>query len=92
MIILNNTEKNYIKAYIEPPQIPLTVQNIDNELGKKFWVRERKREIKRYLKFDLKYSFEKKVQQPLKEDQILLNISSLYSLQEFFRRLLEIRY
>ena len=35
-LVLNNTEKNYIKTYIEPPQIPLSVQSISNELDKKF--------------------------------------------------------
>ena len=57
--VLNKEERKFIKEYVQTPQFPLTLQSINNELNQKFWEKERKRDIKNYLKSELKYTYKK---------------------------------
>ena len=44
---------------MEPPQKPLTINIINNEITKSFGSKNRKRDIKTYLKKSLNYSYKK---------------------------------
>ena len=59
-IKLNKEEKLMIKEFIRPPQIPLTIKIINDEISKWFGAKDRRRDIKEYLKKSLKYSYKKK--------------------------------
>ena len=52
-------EKEFLREYIQPPQKPLTIWRINNELNNHFEVKDRKREIKLFLKNELCYSYKK---------------------------------
>ena len=52
-------EYRFVKEYVQPPQIPLTIETINNKLNYNFGVRNRKRDIKKYLKDSLNYSYKK---------------------------------
>ena len=56
---LSQEERRFIRTYSKPPQIPLTIKSINELLNKKFWEKERKRDIKNYLKSELNYSYKK---------------------------------
>ena len=56
---LNAEEQNFIKTYVQPPQIPLTIQRIGSELDNLFGVKDRKRDIKYFLKNQINYSYKK---------------------------------
>ena len=63
-IVLNSKtmeldEYRFVKEYVQPPQIPLTIETINNKLNHNFGVRNRKRDIKKYLKDSLNYSYKK---------------------------------
>ena len=58
-IKLNKEEKLMIKEFIRPPQIPLTIKSINDEISKCFGEKDRRRYIKEYLKKSLKYSYKK---------------------------------
>ena len=50
-------EKEFLRKYIQPPQKPLTIWRINNELNNHFEVKDRKCEIKFFLKNELCYSY-----------------------------------
>ena len=56
---LNYEEKQLIKELVKPPQKPLTIDIINNEITKSFGAKNRKRDIKSYLKKSLNYSYKK---------------------------------
>ena len=76
-----NNNKNYlnfqkqisIKDYVKPPQISLTINSINNGLNKNFEEKWRKREIKKFLKDSLNYSYKKGLLLLLKEQLIKQN-------------------
>ena len=47
---LNYEEKQLIKELVKPPPKPLTIDIINNEITKSFCSKNRKRDIKAYLK------------------------------------------
>ena len=47
---LNQDEKTFVREFINPPQLPLTIININEELSRNFGVKNKKREIKDYIK------------------------------------------
>ena len=53
---LSLKEIKFIGEYVRPPQIPLTINSINEEIGKVFGSKDRKRDIKLYLKNWLNYS------------------------------------
>ena len=56
---LNEEERQFIRGFVKPPQIPLTIESIHSELSKNFCTQSRKRDIKQYLKKSLHYSYKK---------------------------------
>ena len=56
---MNVEEQNFIKTYVQPPQIPLTIQRIGSEHDNLFGVKDRKRDIKYFLKNQINYSYKK---------------------------------
>ena len=56
---LNYEEKQLIKELVKLPQKPLTIDMINNEITKSFGAKNRKRDIKAYLKKSLNYSYKK---------------------------------
>ena len=56
---LSQDEKIFVREYIKPPQLPLTISNINEELSRNFGVKNRKREIKDYIKTNLNYSYKR---------------------------------
>ena len=56
---LSIEEKQYIANYVKPPQIPLTIDKISQELYNNFGTSNKKREIKSFLKSTLMYSYKK---------------------------------
>ena len=56
---LSLEEQYFIKNYAKPPQIPLTIQNINEEVNKVFEVKWKKRKIKSFFKNLLNYSYKK---------------------------------
>ena len=56
---LNEEEKQFIKEFIKPSQIPLTNESIYSELSKNLCTQSIKRDIKQYLKKSLHYSYKK---------------------------------
>ena len=56
---LSLKEMKLIGEYVRPPQIPLTINSINEETGKVFGSKDRKRGIKLYLKNWLNYSYKK---------------------------------
>ena len=56
---LSLEEKILIQNFIKPPQIPVTIQSINDEVNKVFEFKWRKREIKLFLKNSLNYSYKK---------------------------------
>ena len=56
---LSLEEQYFIQNYVKPPQIPLTIQSINEEVNKAFETKWRKREIKSFLKNSLNYSYKK---------------------------------
>ena len=56
---ISNEEQQFIKEYVNPPQMPLTIQSINERMNQHFGIKNRKREIKEYLKKSLHYSYKK---------------------------------
>ena len=56
---LNSDEQAFIKDYVSPPQVPLTIESINKKLNETFGFKNRKRDIKEYLKKELCYSYKK---------------------------------
>ena len=84
---MNIEEKKFIKEFANPPQIPLTIEKINNEINASFGAKDRKRDIKLYMKKQLNYSFKKgssttirggskiiKYQQSILSSRVLLDI------------------
>ena len=65
---LNVEEQNFIKIYVQPPQIHLTIQRIGSELDNLFGVKDRKKNIKYFLKNQINYSYKKAVLQHWEDD------------------------
>ena len=57
--MLNSEERQFVTDYVRPPQLPWTIQSINDRLNHNFGVKNRKRDIKEYLKNSLKYSYKK---------------------------------
>ena len=51
---LSKAEQNFIRNYVIPPKPPLTIEKINNEMNSIFAMKNRKREIKAYLKKQIK--------------------------------------
>ena len=56
---LNREEKKCIKEFVKPPQIILTIEKINNGINDSFGAKNRKRDIKLYMKKQLNYPFKK---------------------------------
>ena len=56
---LNQYERDWIKANIKPPQYPTNVSKLDDKLLNIFGFKNKKRDIKLYLKDYMKYSYKK---------------------------------
>ena len=56
---LNQYERDWIKANIKPPQYPTNISKLDDKLSNIFGFKNRKRDIKLYLKDYMKYSYKK---------------------------------
>ena len=56
---LNQYERDWIKANIKPPQYPTNISKLDDTLSNIFGFKNRKRDIKLYLKDYMKYSYKK---------------------------------
>ena len=56
---LSSEEKGWLAKYIKPPQYPITVDVLNSKMSEKFGDKNRKRDIKHYLKHDANYSYKK---------------------------------
>ena len=78
--------KHFVRHYIQPPQIPLTIKKINYQIDANFGVKDRKR-YQIFMKELIKYSFKKECsttlrggsetiqyQQSIFSSRILLNI------------------
>ena len=77
---LNEDERKWIRDNTFPPQPPLTVAKINNDMNETFGIRDRRREIKRYLKNDMKFSYKKGNSTTLKGGSLqILLMQSIFS-------------
>ena len=56
---LNKKEQDWIILNIIPPQYPLTINNLNQRMSNIFGQKERKRDIKKFLKENMRYSYKK---------------------------------
>ena len=56
-INLSQDEKIFVREYIKPPHLPLTISNINEELSRNFGVKNRKSKNKQLYKTNLNYSY-----------------------------------
>ena len=81
---LSIEEKQYIANYVKPPQIPLTIDKISQELYNNFGTSNKKREIKSYLKSTLMYSYKKGSSRTMKGGSTKTKLyQSIFFLQEY---------
>ena len=52
-------EETWIKKNVIPPQLPLTIAKLNKEMSEIFPVKNRKRDIKRFLKQEMKFSYKR---------------------------------
>ena len=56
---LNNEERRWIEKQIIPPQAPLTIEKLNKNMCEVFSIKDRKREIKFFLKKVMNYSYKR---------------------------------
>ena len=54
---LNIEEKNFIINNVSPPQPPITIDGLDSKMSNVFQSKNRKRDIKLFLKKEMNYSY-----------------------------------
>ena len=77
---LNTEEQEFIREYVIPPQIPLTIWKLNDQLNAKFELKDRKRDIKLFLKNLLNYSYKKGGSTTIKGGSLQIKIAqSIFS-------------
>ena len=56
---LSKEDKNWIQENIRPPKPPITIEKLNNKMSALFPERNRKRDIKKFLKCDMRFSYKK---------------------------------